>query len=159
MKSSKAKKIILLLLVSIAAYIWWGNIKSFSNKSSGYYNIQDIDKNHKKDMTSKKSIQYIKPRINPFKRTINTEQPPEKKSKPKKLPKPPAKLSSKYKLSGFIQENKTSQAIITFSTNITKVLSIKDSLEQWEFIEIKNNLAIFRHEKIYDTLWMDKKIY
>ncbi len=132
-------------------YIWYGNFQTFKQAES--YKQSSIGNTYNKISNSKdRTIQYQKPKLNPFKR-YSISQPQSKPKTQRRQPQKTAqKLSTQYQLQGIISEKNRSQAIIISSDSNSSIISIHEKFRDWELIKIDKNYIIFKNDKLYDTL-------
>lgn len=159
MKSPKVKKIILVGLTVLLAFIWWDNLKLFYQSEPSY---PTVEKNEyfKKETEAPKTtkLAFKTPRVNPFAKADFDA------SRQKTTPKNESlavvnieKPSSRHRLLGVLNDKKRPQAVINSSEGNTAVLSISDSLISWELVRVDTNLIVFKNDKLLDTLWLETK--
>ncbi len=156
MKSSTLKKILLAALVVVAGYVWWGNLTQFYGGQT--YESYDSGRESTTNNVDNKRAQlaYKPPKINPFRRfpSQNKVAPPtntRRRSEPPPVPVPA--LSTQYTLSGILSKQDRPQAVVRCPGNISTVVTVGDSLGNWEVIVVSERSLICQQGKTHDTLW------
>lgn len=149
MKSDKIKKALLVVLVAVALYIWWGNLKLFyAEPEPAEAGLQVHRDGLRPDASS--ALEYSPPKVNPFSRSI-----PRRVNDGIPTQNPPAaivKLSQNYRLVGAVGVGKGSQVIIANPVGGQTVLAVGDTLAAWKLVEIHDNFVVFRQARLHDTL-------
>ena len=140
------------MLLVIAAWVWWGNIKLIAPGDQPRDTRVDQEENTRRPAENKTTLTYSDPVINPFYRAAEPSQRPKSQSAPQKLKVMP-ELPPGVKLTGFVRRGISSQAVLTAGGE-TRVLASGDSLFEWHLIEIINNGAVFRSGETTDTMWI-----
>jgi len=163
MKPGTIKKIAFAVLLLIAGYIWWGNLRSFqSSVAPGLPEQQAAADTADPTAKNRAAIAYVEPKVNPFlnKARADASQPPQPPVSRTQRPGPrntPPSPSTRCTLKGLVRESETPQVVVVFEDLTSAVLSVGDSLGTWQLIAIRDSLAVFKLEKAYDTLWLDGK--
>jgi len=153
MKSDRIKKGLFVVLGLIAVYIWWGNIDLMFNQGK-VYQIPATKSNHSSISSSGSNAQlpFRKVRINPFRRmsiTQNQQQPTQTKNNDSP---PPHPLHLSYFLTGILHRGQSSQAVLETNDGQSLVLSVNDSIQNWELKQVESDHAIFHQGRYHDTL-------
>jgi hypothetical protein len=154
-KSHSAKKLLLVALLIVAGYVWWGDLKLLfpSKRLAEPTAVASItDTAH---VVKALALSFMAPRVNPFHRWVRTAG--NSAMKPAAAQPVPELLHTSHALVGLVNRGKTSQAIVLAPESKRKVLAAGDSLNNWKLVEIKDNHATFRQGKRSDTLWLGKK--
>ena len=153
MKKDTIKRTVLLGLLAVCIYIWWGNLELFQEQES-YFDrgISGIEKQPIKSPASE--LEFKEPRINPFKRpeTASTAEKPTQQKPP--TPQQPQKISASYLLVGILRRGDASQAVLRTGGNQSQVIAITDTIAGWELTAMGNVFVVFRQDKWHDTLWL-----
>jgi len=157
MNSEKLKRIVLILLVLIAGYIWIRNLSFYQSGNSSLTTDMQKDTSLVRPDRKKTATAYHPPRVNPFKRadvqaaSANRGQP--------QLPKTsviPEKPSTRLTLTGLIGRPPLSQGIFQDRAGATLIKGLGDSTDIWQLILISSDKAIFSSGKYRDTLLLKK---
>ena len=155
MKSNTVKKLALAVLLLVFVYIWWGNLKMFFSESSYSEQAFQIRTPTDSQAVQPGSLQYQPPQVNPFRRPApSTKTQPAKPTAAKQQAKPLPRLSAQYALAGVVTEKGEPQAVVRLPDGSSTIVTLGDSIEQWELAEINKRHVVFRHKKERDTLWL-----
>jgi len=163
MKSNRIKKIVLAILLLVAGYIWWGNLRSFRSsvvsEVSGGPAVEEMTMVSSSD---RGRIAYVEPKVNPFLKKSKPDAPQPERPPSSRMQRPvsrntPPAPSTRCTLKGLVKESETPQVVVVFEDRTSAVLSVGDSLGVWQLVAIRDSLAVLRLEKAYDTLWLDGK--
>lgn len=160
MKSSTIKRTVLAVLVLVAGYIWWGNLRSFQSSIMPNPPEQPAANNVEPGDKTRGQIAYVEPKVNPFQNKPKPDlsqpvRPPVSRNERPTSRNAPPPPSARCTLKGLVKELETPQAIIVFDDRTSVVLSVSDSLDTWQLVTIRDNLVVFKQEKAYDTLWLE----
>ena len=155
MTAARIKKGLFVVLLAVAAYIWWGNLQSFRSAQPDETLLAIPQVHHDSPGPTKSLLPYLPPKVNPFRKYSVTTARPGEGTKPPPPVVPP--LHSVYKLRGIVGKGKLAQAIVQLPDRSTRILSTGDSLESWQTKEIKDLYVTFLNGKRHDTLFLDTK--
>lgn len=157
MKSERAKKIILGVLVLVAVYIWWGNLHLFVGTESNEPFRNEGSKERIVNNTDGPPLKYMDPRTNPFRNSLAARSEVSQQVQ-KPVPNiPPPSIDPGLTLTGVLRRGSTSQVVVASKSGTTEVLTVGDSLGPWVLTGIYENYAVFRQGKTQDTLWLFNK--
>lgn len=140
------------VLALVMIFIWNNAFETMYPESSGLQ-LTTPSVTRVTDRHPGERLQYQPPKVNPFKRPTATPAQPTQQRRPAQRPEPIPELNSQYRLAGILGGSDQSQAVITLGER-SQVLSIGDSLDTWELRQITARLAVFKHSKHQDTLWL-----
>ncbi len=153
MKALRVKKVVFVVLFGIAAYVWWGNIQSFSDSS-------EVDGGYFEDIVPKAGtkktvalIEYRTPRTNPF-RKYNVARPTNSASRAQ-APVQTELLHVSHKLKGIVGRGSAAQVVVQLPNQSNRILAISDSLGSWKVKEIRDVYVTFINGKHHDTLFLE----
>lgn len=153
MKKGRFKKILLAVLAVIMVVIWWDALRTMYPDTVSYKVTTPTGASAEQHAEGSQ-LPYAPPKINPFRRYIDSPQSSPQRAQTPAKPTPPPRLNIQYSLSGIVRRGPQSQAVITTADGSSRVLSIADSLDVWELIAIEEDLIVFEHAKQKDTLWL-----
>lgn len=159
MIQNKAKKTLFGILAIVAVIIWGNNLGIFGDSQSSF---RIVEKSEPKTIAvdgRTVSIQYQRPKFNPFVE-VNFQSKadtPKKKTKPQATVKP-KNISQEYVLSGVVMEANSSYAIIKDNNGSSNIIKVTDSIGQWIVKSITEDAVVFSSNKFKDTLWLSKSL-
>ena len=152
MKSDSYKRVLLVVLVIILAYVWWDAFDTIL-PSSGSYSIPAQHSTSPVLLKNRIELAYKEPVINPFQVPQRSQKtPPVPTNHAITRPNVPPRPADTYQLAGIIKRGTSSQAVVVDPGGVTQVLSIGDSLSGWSLYLVGDDRIIFRHDKVRDTI-------
>jgi len=155
MKSEKAKWIILIILIVIAAVVWMRNLRIFGSKETYYQTTKAEHREVNAGSGAVSRLEYKKPRLNPFVLPPSPKVQQAVSAAPKKRQSPaPQKISTNYKIDGIVIEAENPQAVLTSGDGSNIMITLNDFIDGWLVEEIIHDRIIFSQNKFRDTLWL-----
>jgi len=151
----RSKRIILFLLLLIAGYVWWCNIKALHPRQAEADSQSGPGSQKNPLLGQKPPLQYCEVKINPFRRPDQRTRSPGTDRPAEKRPKPTLQSTVVSRLTGILRKGDSSQAVVGLENHTPLVLSLGDSLVDWELRAITAISAVFQRGKCFDTLWLD----
>lgn len=155
MKKDTWKWWLLGALALVMAYVWYNAFQTMSPEESSAYRVRTPAATTEQEEHVRTGVAYESPKVNPFQQPVAAAKPTAQtargKATPPKLVQP--RLEPHYRLTGIIDRDSRSQAVITFRDS-SVVVSVGDSLAGWQLLRTSQNSALFGHEKERDTLWL-----
>ena len=152
MKVAAWKKWLLGILAVIMVYIWYDAFQMMYPETTGLRVTMPKD-SQAASVSSIEQLQYRPPKVNPFRKPSMTQSQQAKSPQLNETPEPVAVFNEQYRLIGVLRRDSQSQAVVTVDDS-SLVLSIGDSLDNWQLQQIAENSVVFNHGKNQDTLWL-----
>ena len=158
MKKDTIKRTMLLGLLAVCIYIWWGNLELFQEQES-YLDTRTSSAEKQPTESPVSELEFREPRINPFRRpeAAGTDEKLTQQKPP--TPQQPQKISDSYLLVGILRRGDASQAVLRIGENQSQVIAITDTIAGWELTAMGNDFVVFRQDKWHDTLWLQAGSY
>ena len=156
MKTAAWKKVLLLVLIIVLIYIWWGAFQVMYPDSSDFARVRVSEAPQTPEAAASAGLLYQEPKTNPFFRPSQKPVEDQRPSPPRPQPHLVLSLSPSHRLIGVLALPEQPQAVIS-SEGGSSVFSLGDSLGDWQLIRIVDNYVVFKHEIQRDTLWLYEK--
>jgi len=155
MKYDKARKIILILLSVVLCFLLIDNFKSLRSGGSYWRDGFGSKPNGHEKYENNGVIAYIRPKHNPFipstaqKKRIAQDSPGDRDAVIHL-----EKVSKQYRIDGIVLESKNAQVILKDLDGHGVLVASGDSLGGWRLMNIAPQTAVFRHNRMDDTLYL-----
>lgn len=152
MKTVHWKWWLLGALAVVMIFIWYDAFDTIYPESAELQ-LTTLSRRQSAGHRTGKRLEYHPPKVNPFKRPTAAPAQPTQQRRQAPRPEPIPELNSQYRLTGILGGSAQSQAVVALGER-SSVLSIGDSLDTWELRQITARLAVFKHGKNQDTLYL-----
>ncbi len=150
MTTRRVKQVLLMLLLVIAGYIWWGNLALLFPTTVPVDTQAPGDTLGASRALLPDPVVYREPRVNPFLHAI--AGPPDQSHERTTQPAGPVAFPRSLQLAGVLCLGKSSQAVLQLDPQTTKTFSLGEHFGEWTLIEVTDETAVFGADKARDTL-------
>jgi hypothetical protein len=151
MNTKTFKRTLLVILLVVLVYIWWGNIKLFRSNSAPTEEYFTERPTHAVAGKKLASISYLPPKSNPFWRPV-AKAPGTMTKAPAPQPPPIPPVHQTYRVKGILRQKGQSQAILMAPPSLTRIMEVGDTLGPWRVETIGDSVVTFVMGKRRDTL-------